>query len=86
MARSHNLALALTAEPDASERPSLKYRTAKKGCEEAPCLVPGEPILCRKLRRGAVMTAMPMRVVADAPDRIVLYQAADTAFRGASSA
>ena len=46
---------------------------------------PGEPVLCRcrKLWHGAVMTAMPMRVVADAPDRTVLYQAPDTAFRGA---
>jgi hypothetical protein len=28
---------------------------------------------------------MPMRVVADAPDRAVLYQAPYTAFRAASS-
>jgi Protein of unknown function (DUF402) len=45
---------------------------------------PGEPVLCRKLfSHGAVMTAVPMRVIADAPDRTVLYQAPDTAFRGA---
>jgi hypothetical protein len=29
------------------------------------------------------MNAMPMRVIADAPARTVLYQAPDTAFRGA---
>lgn len=29
------------------------------------------------------MTAVPMRVIADAPARTVLYQAPDTAFRGA---
>ena len=29
------------------------------------------------------MTAVPMRVIADAPDPTVLYQAPDTAFRGA---
>ncbi len=45
-------------------------------------LSPGEPVLCRKLWHGAVMTAMPMRVIADAPARTVLYQAPDTAFRG----
>ena len=46
---------------------------------------PGEPVLCRTLWHGAVMAAMPMRVVADAPDRAVLYQAPYTAFRAASS-
>jgi hypothetical protein len=46
-------------------------------------LSPGEPVLCRELWHGAVMTAMPMRVIADAPARTVLYQAPDTAFRGA---
>jgi Protein of unknown function (DUF402) len=46
-------------------------------------LGPGEPVLCRKLRRGAVMTAIPMRVVADSAERTVLYLAPNTAFRGA---
>jgi uncharacterized protein len=44
---------------------------------------PGEPVLCRKLWPGAVQTAMPVRVIADTPARTVLYQAPDTAFRGA---
>ena len=44
---------------------------------------PGEPVLCRKLWHGVVWNAMPMRVIADAPARTVLYQAPDTAFRGA---
>jgi hypothetical protein len=43
----------------------------------------GDPVLCRELWHGAVMTAMPMRVLADTPARTVLYQAPDTAFRGA---
>lgn len=46
-------------------------------------LSPGEPVLCRKLWHGTVMTAVPMRVISDAPARTVLYQAPDTAFRGA---
>jgi hypothetical protein len=46
-------------------------------------LGPGEPVLCRKLRDGAVMTALPMRVVSDSPERTVLYLAPDTAFRSA---
>jgi hypothetical protein len=43
----------------------------------------GEAVLCRKIRRGAVMTALPMRVIDDSPGRSVLYLAPDTAFRGA---
>jgi hypothetical protein len=46
-------------------------------------LGPGEPVLWRKLWNGAVMTALPMRVVSDSPGRTVLYLAPDTAFRGA---
>jgi Protein of unknown function (DUF402) len=46
-------------------------------------LGPGEPVLCRKLWHGAVMTAIPMRVVADSPGRTVLYLAPNTAFKGA---
>jgi Protein of unknown function (DUF402) len=46
-------------------------------------LGPGEPALCRKLRNGAVMTALPMRVVADSPERTVLYLAPNTAFKSA---
>jgi hypothetical protein len=42
----------------------------------------GEPVVCRKLWNGVVMTAMPMRVIADGPGRTVLYQAPDTTFRG----
>ena len=45
-------------------------------------LGPGEPALWRKLWNGAVMTALPMRVVSDSPGRTVLYLAPDTAFRG----
>ncbi|MGA8462410.1 MAG: DUF402 domain-containing protein [Streptosporangiaceae bacterium] len=45
-------------------------------------LGPGEPVLWRKLWNGAVMTALPTRVVADSPERTVLYLAPDTAFRG----
>jgi hypothetical protein len=40
-----------------------------------PVLGPGEPVLCRKLWHGAVMTALPMRVVSDSPERTVLYLA-----------
>jgi Protein of unknown function (DUF402) len=46
----------------------------------------GEPVLCRKLRNGAVMNALPMRVVSDFPERTVLYLAPDTAFKGARTA
>jgi hypothetical protein len=46
-------------------------------------LGPGEPVLWRKLWNGAVMTALPMRVVSDSPGRTVLYLAPGTAFRGA---
>jgi hypothetical protein len=48
-----------------------------------PMLGPGEPVLCRKLWNGAVMTALPMRVISDSPERTVLYLAPDTAFKGA---
>ncbi len=48
-----------------------------------PTLRPGQPVLCRKLWHGAVFTALPMRVVADSPERTVLYLAPNTAFRGA---
>lgn len=44
---------------------------------------PGEPALWRKLWNGAVMTALPMRVVSDSPQRTVLYLTPDTAFKGA---
>ena len=44
---------------------------------------PGDVVVCRELCNGEVMTALPMRVVADSPARTVLYLAADTAFRGA---
>jgi hypothetical protein len=30
-----------------------------------------------------VMTALPMRVISDSPERTVLYLAPDTAFKGA---
>lgn len=40
-------------------------------------------VLYRELWGGAVMTAMPMRVVSDTAARTVLYLAPDTAFRGA---
>ena len=46
-------------------------------------LGPGEPVLWRKLWNGAVMTALPMRVVSDSPERTVLYLAPGTAFKGA---
>jgi Protein of unknown function (DUF402) len=46
-------------------------------------LDPGEPVLWRKVRNGAVMTALPMRVVSDSPQRTVLYLAPGTAFKGA---
>ena len=49
-------------------------------------LGPGEPVLWRKLWNGAVMTALPMRVVCDSPQRTVLYLAPGTAFRGARTA
>lgn len=53
------------------------------GVRSDSVLSSGEPVLCRKLWNGAVMTAIPMRVIADAPARTVLYLAPDTAFRGA---
>jgi hypothetical protein len=53
------------------------------GVRSDSVLSPGEPVLCRKLWNGAVMTAIPMRVIADAPARTVLYLAPDTALRGA---
>ena len=43
-------------------------------------------MLCRKLWNGAVMTALPMRVVCDSPGRTVLYLAPDTACKGARTA
>jgi hypothetical protein len=46
-------------------------------------LGPGEPVLWRKLWHGAVMTALPMRVVSDSAQRTVLYLAPSTAFKGA---
>src|ERR1700689_4315113 len=46
-------------------------------------LGPGQAVLWRKLWNGAVMTALPMRVVSDSPGRPVLYLAPGTAFRGA---
>jgi hypothetical protein len=46
-------------------------------------LGPGEPVLWRKRWHGAVMTAIPLRVVSDSPERTVLYLAPDTAFKGA---
>ena len=49
-------------------------------------LGPGEPVLWRKRWHGAVMTALPMRVVSDSPERIVLYLAPDTPFKGARTA
>jgi len=45
-------------------------------------LGPGEPVLWRKLWNGAVMTALPMRVISDSPGRTVLYLAPDTPFKG----
>jgi hypothetical protein len=44
---------------------------------------PGEPVLYRELWGGAVMTAIPMRVISDSPRRTALYLAPGTAFRGA---
>jgi hypothetical protein len=44
---------------------------------------PGKAVLYRQLWDGAVMTALPMCVVSDGPERTVLYLAPDTAFRGA---
>jgi hypothetical protein len=49
-------------------------------------LGPGDPVLCRKLWNGAVMTALPMRVVSDSPERTVLYLAPNTAFKGVLAA
>jgi Protein of unknown function (DUF402) len=43
----------------------------------------GEPVLWRKLWNGAVMTALPMRVVSDTAERTVLYLAPETRFKGA---
>jgi hypothetical protein len=46
----------------------------------------GEVILYRRVRDGHVMLAAPLRVVEDTPQRIVLYQAPDTAFKSARTA
>jgi hypothetical protein len=46
----------------------------------------GEVILYRQVREGRVMLAAPLRVVEDTPERIVLYQAPDTAFTSARTA
>jgi len=43
----------------------------------------GQMILYRELWNGAVMTAMPLRIVADTLERTVLYLAPDTPFRAA---
>jgi hypothetical protein len=51
--------------------------------EASQRLRPGEPVLWRKRWNGAVMTALPMRAVCDSPERVVLYLAPDTRFKGA---
>jgi hypothetical protein len=43
----------------------------------------GDAVLYRELWGDAVMTALPLRVVSDTPERTVLYLAPNTAFRGA---
>ncbi|GIE99731.1 DUF402 domain-containing protein [Paractinoplanes rishiriensis] len=43
----------------------------------------GEVILYRRVRNGRVMLAIPMRVVEDSPQHLVLYQAPNTAFKSA---
>lgn len=42
---------------------------------------PGEVVLYRRVRRGRVLHAMPLRVISDDPARTVLYLAPDTAFK-----
>ncbi|MEU8817088.1 hypothetical protein [Actinoplanes sp. NPDC048796] len=46
----------------------------------------GEAIRYRQVRGGRVMLAAPLRVVEDTPERVVLYQAPDTAFKSARTA
>ena len=46
----------------------------------------GDAALYRMLRDGAVMKALPMRVISDSPERSVLYLAPDTRFRSARTA
>src|SRR5262245_46150730 len=48
--------------------------------------LPGDVVWWRRVRAGRIMSATPLRVVADSSAHSVLYQAPDTAFKSARRA